>query len=1201
MKLGLGLMAAQLAVLGVVPIGAETTVSPPSPVESAPLVYVASGPNGVAIVAVRGDVAETVATLSEPGFETEVWEGYGCVDPGLARAVVSYSPVEWANAGASRGLRAMTAVVDIDSGTVIRLPTRVRQQPHAVECDGNGRAVLSDFDGTLTTVSMVDIGTGAVALAGQLQGQVSRVHPFGSSLLGVSLDGAVIVPEGDATQATTVPLEGLVTDIVVGDDGSFHALTAQGTDAVFASYEGGALVQATVVGEAGDVALFPGEDQPILAGLVDSAVVGQLDASVIQTPEVPLAASSDGENLLLEESASAEVVTAKVFDSATSTTDTMSATSAEADQAQPSVMGFRSSPAVGISTGQNHSFGASRQPKPGSRMRAAATASPCAVGRNEPEHQVYQPTVQQVEWAVDLAVTGNLTVTRPANWGGHGLAAYTPQGLVPYLPLTGGGTIPPQVLLGIVAQESNVKQASWHVSRSMYGNPLIGDYYGSGGTTAVDYSKSDCGYGVGQITTGMARGSTYWGPNSSTVQKAIAWDYTVNVAAAARILSEKWNQLKAAGLIAQDGLASNVEAWYFAIWAYNTGFTPPNPAAPTATWGVGWTNNPRQPDYTAGRAPFLKLTRDDARYPSKWPYQERIFGWASYGFVEGGSQQYLRTTAPLTDAPAASFCSAANFCNPTQLDTVTNSYCTKGDRTMCRWRWSATWASIECGVPVCTLRPQAQYRFNPGTPEPAGTTPPFTPVCSAPFPAGTVIVDNLAQSKNRVGCPETTNAGTFSFVSSPPDSALVDLHQLGTGFGGQVWMSRTKSPGDTAARLTGTWTPPSSTTGWRRIYVHLPAAVSESAQATYQVKSSSSVTAVSRVVNTRWNENRWVDLGAYQLGSGASVSLSNATYTDWSSANVGRSVYISWDAIAFAPTTAPTKKYVALGDSYQAGEGVEPYFRNTDVGGALGDGGDQGKFRNACHRSASAYPALIAAAANVTDFGFLACSGAVIKNINGNPNDPSATQWTEIPQLAQGAIDSTTTAVSIGIGGNDARFSAVLQSCILSLTVCDSAGYVMEGDSAPLRVVQAQIIADLQTPLRQLYQQIKAAAAPNAKVVVVGYPRLFRANPYDNCNGLAPSEQVFLNSLADQLTTVIRQASAAAGVTFYDPNTAYNGRRVCESSEAINGAVLWSSSGSSPWNSATRTFIDKPGSGTFHPKASGHALIAADVRALLGL
>lgn len=74
------------------------------------------------------------------------------------------------------------------------------------------------------------------------------------------------------------------------------------------------------------------------------------------------------------------------------------------------------------------------------------------------------------------------------------------------------------------------------------------------------------------------------------------------------------------------------------------------------------------------------------------------------------------------------------------------------------------------------------------------------------------------------------------------------------------------------------------------------------------------------------------------------------------------------------PGPADVFKYVGLGDSYPAGEGIEPYFEP----------------HNGCHRSERAYPTLVEAPGSPTrsihdrqqlgdrsvQWGFQACSGA---------------------------------------------------------------------------------------------------------------------------------------------------------------------------------------------------------------------------------
>ena len=179
--------------------------------------------------------------------------------------------------------------------------------------------------------------------------------------------------------------------------------------------------------------------------------------------------------------------------------------------------------------------------------------------------------------------------------------------------------------------------------------------------TSIDYDQADCGYGVGQVTDGMTAASTKYTANGKT---KIALDYAENVAAAIQILAGKWNELRAANIIANNGDPTALENWYFAIWAYNSGLYP-NTGGP---WGLGWTNNPMNADYPANRAPFLRNTYADAAEPWKWPYQEKVFGWMETPILISGQPAYV-SSGYLTIPGGDTFCvMARNECNPSYID-----------------------------------------------------------------------------------------------------------------------------------------------------------------------------------------------------------------------------------------------------------------------------------------------------------------------------------------------------------------------------------------------------------------------------------------------------------------------------------------------------------------------------------------------------
>src|SRR5690606_39687365 len=82
---------------------------------------------------------------------------------------------------------------------------------------------------------------------------------------------------------------------------------------------------------------------------------------------------------------------------------------------------------------------------------------------------------------------------------------------------------------------------------------------------------------------------------SQLAQEAVAIDYTANIAAGVQILSEKWDQTYNAGMKVNDGHPRYIENWFYALWAYNSGFYTSDPDGGTAHTGLGWTNNPADP------------------------------------------------------------------------------------------------------------------------------------------------------------------------------------------------------------------------------------------------------------------------------------------------------------------------------------------------------------------------------------------------------------------------------------------------------------------------------------------------------------------------------------------------------------------------------------------------------------------------------
>ena len=135
-------------------------------------------------------------------------------------------------------------------------------------------------------------------------------------------------------------------------------------------------------------------------------------------------------------------------------------------------------------------------------------------------------------------------------------------------------------------------------------------------------------------------------------------------------------------------------------------------------------------------------------------------------------------------------------------------------------------------------------------------------------------------------------------------------------------------------------------------------------------------------------------------------------------------------------------RYVALGDSYSAGQGNPPFLSPTDGGGDPFLSPPFNGVGNYCHRSSAAYPELVSTA-YATSLLFYACSGAVTADVTQCATQPPT--CTEPPefsypmpfyyeeplQITDPGVNATANLVTMTIGGNDAEFVPVLQACIL--------------------------------------------------------------------------------------------------------------------------------------------------------------------------
>jgi lysophospholipase L1-like esterase len=88
-----------------------------------------------------------------------------------------------------------------------------------------------------------------------------------------------------------------------------------------------------------------------------------------------------------------------------------------------------------------------------------------------------------------------------------------------------------------------------------------------------------------------------------------------------------------------------------------------------------------------------------------------------------------------------------------------------------------------------------------------------------------------------------------------------------------------------------------------------------------------------------------------------------------------------------------------------------------------------------------------------------------------------------------GALNDDVDVITIGIGGNDVGFADVVETCGFD-TVTHPVGGSGKGCNDIIADEFKTGLPELRDSLRRLYRNIHLKA-PNAKVIVVGYPALF--------------------------------------------------------------------------------------------------------------
>ncbi|WP_424919026.1 SGNH/GDSL hydrolase family protein [Streptomyces sp. wa1064] len=299
-------------------------------------------------------------------------------------------------------------------------------------------------------------------------------------------------------------------------------------------------------------------------------------------------------------------------------------------------------------------------------------------------------------------------------------------------------------------------------------------------------------------------------------------------------------------------------------------------------------------------------------------------------------------------------------------------------------------------------------------------------------------------------------------------------------------------------------------------------------------------------------------------------------------------------------------EWAALGDSYTAGGFVgEPLP-------ALGD-----PARDGCDRTSDAYPGVVQRELEEFPPGKLvrltnvSCGNASIPHIASSkqtpisPVQPPEGGWPAVDtQVKRAGLNEDTDVVTIGVGGNSLPFGDILTKCltlgVVNKSCRDHYTNPPEGEESI-----TERLARVQDEYIEMLVGVHQAA-PNAKVITVGYPAVL-PDDAGTCNRLALTE-VGMTTHADvdwlrddvlkQLNSTIQRVTDFFGDRYVDIYSSSVGHDACQPADEKwvegvcgNAADYWPSK----INAALDCAIVNKRATLVHPNAAGHANTANHV------
>jgi hypothetical protein len=364
----------------------------------------------------------TIATLSEPGFDVDQWIGNACLTGSGRRLVVVYAPRTFTNKADLFDRGGFTAVVDLSTGSVKKLPAQSSLAYFNPGCGTGEQAVVTQYggarvedpkaSGAQSRLITVDAAAGTVSAPILLNTEVTSAVPINGGLVAAGAGQLYRVRPGGMLDrlagASGVPF-GLTPDakggLVFMDQSNGQAHIKRVVTTAKASVTAVADAPLTAVGVArgagGQVFLTgkPAKVHQLPAGI--RALDAPRTSEISSTGAVALTrvrhASADDPRARIDAPAGPRPV--KIDAKVLATGKSLGFTVAAAATGDHAAEGRATHPSLAKG-------GATGGPRFRANAEAAGSATDpveaertCSVPRNDPRNQALQPKPRQAEWA----------------------------------------------------------------------------------------------------------------------------------------------------------------------------------------------------------------------------------------------------------------------------------------------------------------------------------------------------------------------------------------------------------------------------------------------------------------------------------------------------------------------------------------------------------------------------------------------------------------------------------------------------------------------------------------------------------------------------------------------------------------------------------------------------------------------------------